>query len=265
LIVTGVGASVGLAALSAFIWWYVGTIKDLDTAAGAAGEARGAQIAEAALPPSSKKAATKAVTVLVPTSPAQTDRTPAPKTAEINEMVVGISNARLAPSDSGSMRNAFTLVLRITNTSPRPMKYVTWSNPDVKVVLRDGHGNYYNRISKASDEFIIQPGETKTDTLVFEPNPGLTGLALDLPLATAPQPFKFEIPVGFIERPSPSLTSSATNQQSRAPALRPRTPSDLLPPPSRSRQHRQRDQTLPTRQRMIRSSSQMSRRFTTRP
>ena len=88
-------------AVCAFVWWYVGQVKELDTVGTVAVEQRTAKIEKAAAPPSLGKPAAKpaappaALVAATPPPP----RTIAPSTAEIGDLVVGIASARIGLVD----------------------------------------------------------------------------------------------------------------------------------------------------------------------
>jgi hypothetical protein len=203
--VAAVCIGTGLACGAAFVWWYVGTVHQLDTAANVAADTRTRTIKKEAAPlksqPSIKLAApTKPG---APTAPTRPNRVTAPNTSEIAEIVVGVESARLGPVDGGaSGQDVLTIVLRITNHSIKPMTFAGWSAPEAKIVLRDGYGNFYNQISSDSGEPVpIKPGETIKDRLVFERIGIQSELRLDLPIVGTKEKFEFLIPGNFVQRP----------------------------------------------------------------
>ena len=215
----GVGIAIAVVVACAFAWWYVGQVKELDVAGDVAVERRTAKIEKAAAAPKlgiptikpAAPASAPAAGMLPPPS-----RTTAPSTAEIGDMVVGVSSARIGPAEQGGMLNSFSLELSITNKSAKPVKYLSWSRSEIAVVLRDRYGNSYKRVSPGSkDEIEIKPGETMTDRLVFEPTAFGSELTLDLPVAGAGKSFLFVIPAGFIERTAPPPIAVATKQGSK--------------------------------------------------
>jgi hypothetical protein len=217
----------------AFGWWYLGTVKSLDVAADAAIERRKEALEKRAAPPMLGTAIAKPA---VPAKPAalpalpKDERVTAPTTFEIAEMVVSIVSARGGPLDATDARDVFTLGLRITNRSAKPMKYSGWARPEIKVTLRDIYGNFFNRISQktVATEASIPPGETVTDRLVFERAPFKSEMTLDLPAPGLPdQAFKFRIAPAFIERaggPSPVADGSSPTQRMIDGAAGSRTP-----------------------------------------
>ncbi len=216
-----IGVAIAVVAVAAFAWWYVGTVKELDTAGNVAVEAGAAKTETAPEPPSlgmpSEKAAATAKTTLENLS-LPPSRTMAPSTAEIGDLVVGISSARLGPLNRSTAQNSLTLGLRITNRSDKPRKYLGWTQPEIKVLLRDRYGNFYNRIPLGPrDELMIKPGETITDRLAFEPTAFGSEVTLDLPVAGSEKSFQFLIPAAFIERTPPPTVASA-NQPLRLPS-----------------------------------------------
>ena len=223
--VTAACAVIGVLVVGGFCWWYFGTVKELDVAAGAAVEQRSAKIAKAAKPltselPKAKSgvspaAAAAPVAVKVP-------RVTAPATREINEMVVGVESAKLGPREGGDAQEVFTLSLRIKNNSKKPMKYAGWTGKEIKPRLQDGFGNFYNRmpLETAATEVMINPGETITDRLVFQKTSVMADLTLDLPLAGTEQQFEFTIPRSFIARAgvTPVAAAESTAPQHAADA-----------------------------------------------
>ena len=94
----------------------------------------------------------------------------APNTSEIGDCVVGVFSARLGPIDERDDRKALCLVVRVTNRSAKPITHVSWSKPEVSVVLRDRSGQTYKRIlPERALDVEIKPDETISDRLVFEP------------------------------------------------------------------------------------------------
>ena len=128
------------------------------------------------------------------------------------------SRARsLGSVEQAGGRDCLTLGLKITNRSAKPLKYISWSRQELKVILRDRYGNFYKRIPPDSqDEVEIKPGETITDRLIFEPTAFGSEVTLDLPIPDAGQTFQFLIPSAFIERaPAPTTASNTNNQAGR--------------------------------------------------
>jgi DNA-directed RNA polymerase subunit RPC12/RpoP len=197
----------------AFVIWYVDTVISLDRTATLAGEKRAAHIKALAGPLS--KGAGKAkvngtsgmgVGILargtmgmgVPQAPPQ-NRTLAPATAQIGNLVVGVSNAQLGTFDGTTENECLTLTLRVTNLSAKPITYASWSGPAHKAILTDQYHNYYNRISSSTQvDQEIEPDRTITDTLQFEKPLAGAVLALDLPIGV--QKFEFSLPATFVQR-----------------------------------------------------------------
>ncbi len=204
-IVASVCVVTGVALVGGFCWWYFGTVKELDVAAGVAVEQRTARIAKVAKPltAESPKAKSGVATTAAPApTVVKITRVTAPATSEINEMVVAITSAKLGPLEGGDGREALTLTLQITNNSKKPVKYAGWSQREIKARLRDGFGNFYNRLSfgPAAAEIEIKPGETITDRLLFDKTTVMADLSLDLPVVGTELQYEFRIARPFIER-----------------------------------------------------------------
>jgi hypothetical protein len=134
-------------------------------------------------------------------------RTTAPDTSQIGDLVVGVATARLGELDRSLTGEHLLLTLRITNLSDKAVTYHSWSQPETRVVLRDQHKNYYNRIpARAQTDILISPGRTVTDTLTFEAPLGRADLELDLTLPGDDKSFLFRIPAVSLVRVQPSIT-----------------------------------------------------------
>ena len=203
-IVASVCVVIGVALVGGFCWWYFGTVKELDVAANVAVEQRTAKIAKVAKPLTAESPKEKSgVTPAAAPAPVvvKITRVTAPATLVINEMVVGITSAKLGPLEGGDGRDVLTLNLQITNKSKKPVKYAGWSAPEIKARLRDGFGNFYNRVSlgPTAAEIEIKPGETITDRLLFEKTTVMADLSLDLPAVGTEVQYEFRIARPFIE------------------------------------------------------------------
>jgi DNA-directed RNA polymerase subunit RPC12/RpoP len=215
-------AGILIAAISlagyAFVRWYVDTVISLDRTATLAGEKRAAHIKMLAGPLSKGAGQAKVngtsgmgVGILargtmgmgtmgmgVPQAPPQ-NRTIAPATAQIGNLVVGVSSAQLGTFDGTTENECLTLTLRVTNLSAKPITYASWSGPARKAILTDQYHNYYNRISSNTQvDQAIEPDRTITDTLQFEKP--LAGAVLALDLSIGVQKFEFSLPVTFVQR-----------------------------------------------------------------
>jgi hypothetical protein len=224
----------------AFGWWYVATVKGLDVTGDVAGERWATKMTLLAESSNLAKAGGKTA---APTRPplmsdqAKSSRTIAPNTSEINEMVVGISSARLGPPDEGNGADVLTLGLRITNRSMNPMKYVGWSDPKIRVTVRDMYGNWFNRISRDSSgkEVSIPPGETIIDRLVLERTSFNSELNVDLPLPGTDKTFEFTILPLFIERTRAPVVVRANGIATTSPPKTAASNSAASPPGARSK------------------------------
>ena len=267
-IVASVCVVIGVALVGGFCWWYFGTVKELDVAANVAVEQRTAKIAKVAKPLTAESPKEKSgVSPAAAPAPVvvKITRVTAPATSEINEMVVGITSAKLGPLEGGDGREVLTLNLQITNNSKKPVKYAGWSAPEVKARLRDGFGNFYNRVSlgPAATEIEIKPGETISDRLLFEKTTVMADLSLDLPAVGTEVQYEFRIARPFIDgaggppafaakSTTPQPAVEATGAQGRRGRSRPAAPQN-----SRGRKKRQPKRSRPI-QRRTRSSA---RRF----
>ena len=225
-ILAAIGGTIALVIVAAFVWWYVGTVKELDTAADVAVERRSATIERGggASDPGNGGGQARGRGGL--------GREPGGPTAKSNE---GAGHGRdrrhgrrrrdraTRTGGRGKPRNSLTLGLKITNRSDKPLKYAGWSRPEIKVLLRDLYGNSYNRISPGPQKDVeIKPGETIDDKLVFEPTAFNAEVSLDLPLPDGGKSFLFLIPAAFITRTPPPTV--ATTKQAPAAAPSPATP-----------------------------------------
>jgi hypothetical protein len=146
-------------------------------------------------------------------------RTVAPHTEKIGDVVVGVPEAKLVTGGGQTADEYLVITLRITNLSAKPLKYVSWSDPAIKVTLTDQHHNYYNRISstaEASQE--IPQDRTITDTLQFEKPLNGAVLALDLPMGE--QKFEFSLAAAFIQ----TVSLASVEAKAAPPAAAPITP-----------------------------------------
>jgi hypothetical protein len=132
-------------------------------------------------------------------------------------MVVGVAGALIGPVRLRSRPTPseyFSLTLRITNLAAKPVTYQSWSRSHLPVTLRDNNRSYYNRIAfnpedlpaGAVDQAVIEPGQSITDVLVFEPVGGLIwSLELDLPVEGSEEVYRFSIPMGLVRRVPPPM------------------------------------------------------------
>jgi DNA-directed RNA polymerase subunit RPC12/RpoP len=204
-----------------FVSWYSGQVVSLSKAADAGADRRASKIkglVKGVLPdvPSKKMMVVGLMT--------DSDRTSAPGTQQIEDIVVGVSSAVLGPITLRipPAKNEFlTITLRVTNLGKKPLKYEGWMQSSATTSLRDVTKNYFNRINfppndQPQGRYLadsIEPSLTVTDVVIFEtmpPSPmGLMGgmgniadLELDLPYGE--KTFKYRIPFTFIQR-QPSM------------------------------------------------------------
>jgi hypothetical protein len=215
----GVLIAVAGLAFYGFSRWYVDTVISLDTSASLASAKRVARVKDLTgslgkVRGQPQKTAGAADGTSTPQSTVHM-RTVAPATAQIGDMVVGVSIAQIGSSNGTSDGEYLTLTLRITNLSEKPITYVSWSAPIRKAVLSDQNHNYYNRVGATPQaDQVIQPDLTITDTIQFEkPSPGVV-LYLDLPHGN--QKFDFSLPPSFVQRIQ--VTTTAPKAVAPAPA-----------------------------------------------
>jgi hypothetical protein len=226
----------------AFTRWYVDQVTSLDVTAKRAGAKRAQKVEELAYSAGNPTAPKKN---LAPDGPAKTpgrsaasvvdDRTTMPSTIEIGEMVVGVYEAKLGSVQDLGSDECLQLTLRITNLSTKPMTYVSLSQSNVRVTLRDQNRNYYNRFSsRTQSEQTIAPGRTIQELLFFEPPPRGVTLELDLPSENGNRPLQFRIPGLLVHRPMPG-TSVRMEKAQEPPPAPPPAPSEPYEPETDSK------------------------------
>jgi DNA-directed RNA polymerase subunit RPC12/RpoP len=226
-------AVLGLAGYG-FVRWYVDTVISLDATATKAGQKRASKIAALAKPAGTEQKPKKGMMGMgsfVSPAPAKTEsRAIAPATAQIGDLVVGVSAAVIETSGQNSADGYLTLTLRITNLSAKAITHFSWSGPSHNVILTDQYHNYYNRIvSSADPDQVIEPSRTITETLQFEKPPQGVVLALDIPHVG--QKFEFTLPAPFVRvvtaPKAPPVTISLTSLTVQTPAPSPVAESPL--------------------------------------
>jgi hypothetical protein len=198
----GVGV-ICLVGLLVLFWnWYASQLASLSKQADKAGLARkdSLSLKNLAKAPGAQKTPLKTATP----SPGATAAAPgalpdgrvrAPQTKQNDDVVVGVSAARLGPIVFKDSKDAtkqrvvdgkyITLELRITNLSRFPFNYKSWSQLKNGILLCDQNRNFYNRVFIDQPPIIeetIPQGQTITDILAFEqPLKNYGYLDLDLP------------------------------------------------------------------------------------
>jgi hypothetical protein len=145
----------------------------------------------------------------------------APATAQIDDMVVGVSAAQLGPLNQLTAGECLTLTLRVTNLSNQNLSYQSWSRPNSMATLRDQNRNYYNRVPLPSNPTEILPRQTIMDTLVFEATPIGVTLDLTLPYGSGNRAFQIRIPGGLVRRESPAPPKVVQQPAPSAPSAPP--------------------------------------------
>jgi hypothetical protein len=231
----------GLGAL--FLWWYAGTVRELDRTAVTASQARTRAMNEAL---SAKKKGRAAPVMAVPGftgGPVEEGgRAVAPTAQQLGNISVSILAAEIRTISINRRQTTtkyLVLTSRVTNLGKQNLAYLGWHHSGAQVVLRDKNQNYYNHIKFVMNQLPdgciqdvqIRPNETITDLLVFEaPPPGPSPLmptvaaALELDLPLGRDLFRLTIPPRMVklvdDRPQPV-------QQVQTPP----PPSPLPPPP----------------------------------
>jgi hypothetical protein len=222
-----------------FIRWFGNTASSLDPPTNKAGQNRAAKtqgLADLhAKPKNPMGTVAAAPSTGVPGSATiASSRTPAPQTEKIGNVVVGVPEAKLVTGGGQTGDEYLVITLRITNLSAKPFKYVSWSDPAIKVTLTDQYHNYYNRkASPAEASQEIPPDRTITDTLQFEKPLNGAVLALDLPISD--QKFEFSLPATFIQRVSLANVEAGAAAPAPAPISAPAPAAEPEPPYSAER------------------------------
>jgi hypothetical protein len=149
-----------------------------------------------------------------PALPDDPDRATAPTTAQVEHVVIGVSECRVGEVPLRSHRTTpkahMIITLRITNLYEAPFGYDGRIGSNDPATMRDSFKNFYHRITfdpsdppaGVVDKVTIPKGTTITDVLVFEQLPTCSDLDLDLPVGPSTGAFKFRIPSAFIKRPA---------------------------------------------------------------
>ncbi|MGO9469882.1 MAG: hypothetical protein ACLQIB_45300 [Isosphaeraceae bacterium] len=188
----------------AFIIWYVGQLRVLDRTVVAAADQRSAEmknLTKAAVGQPARTSGAKGAAAAPEPAPLVVPRVIAPAAAQIGDMVVAVQTVRQGKTTTPVQGDYIVVTLRITNVAKGPVSYVSWSGPDMGVMFRVERGAFYNQVPLPKQEArSINPNETISDTLVFEPPPALKHLELDLPAPGGKQSFQFRIPFALVER-----------------------------------------------------------------
>jgi hypothetical protein len=131
-------------------------------------------------------------------------RATAPMPLRIDGVEVCVEDARVGKRDQIDKEERLVITVRITNLSPRNVKYRPWSEPANGLLLRELTPNMLRHAligPPALDETVLKPGQAIYDYLVFEPTSPFFGLELDLPAwPVGRDQLQFLIPANFIQR-----------------------------------------------------------------
>jgi hypothetical protein len=221
-----------LGVLAFFGTWYARQVVSLTNQAGRAGDARRAKDITTLSGLKTNPGLPRPSASPPPAAPANRMAV-APATMQVGDLAVGVYSVRLGPIQVDNTRQIpgdyVTFRLRITNRSGSPYQYKSWSQQTTGVVLSDALKNYYNRVmieDPPVKEQVIQPGQTISDLIAFEPPLKQFGYwELYLP---SPEhiPFAIRIPSVLVERPA-SPTAAAGGA---APSAEKAAPPPAPPP-----------------------------------
>jgi hypothetical protein len=215
-ILAAAGIALLVAAGYGFVKWYVGTVRQLDRTVTEAVEERSEELKTLARPkvtakPPAPRSSNPPPPLGPKTAPSDQWRTVAPTASQIGDLSVAVSAAHGGPITEPVQGDFLTVTLRITNISKIPISYVSWSGPEMGVLLRVENGAFYNPVPLPKREpKSISPNETITDMLVFEPVPAMKSLELDLPIPGGDKSFRFIISYTLVDRtvrPAPSVVA----------------------------------------------------------
>ena len=149
----------------------------------------------------------------------------APAEKKVGDLVVNVSAAFLVKVYRGSRDECLLLKIRIKNQSQTPITFVSWSQPQNRVVLLDESGKRYNRLEPLVPEpAVIDPDQTIVDSVAFEQTPLGLDLDLELPVAGRQYPVQFRIPALLIKRTMDAAFNEAPAPEQILGAPRPATP-----------------------------------------
>jgi hypothetical protein len=138
----------------------------------------------------------------------------APAETKVGDLVVNVSSAMLAKVAHDSADQCLLLKIRIRNESKKPVTFLSWSQPQIRVVLVDSRGKQYNRLQPlVPDPAVIEPGQAVDDSVAFEETPLHDDLLLELEVYGRQTPIRFRILGSRIVRSMGAAFASAPGQQ----------------------------------------------------
>jgi hypothetical protein len=198
-----------------FFWLFYDFAKEAGNAQKLAQEAKsrklqGEQKPEVKISDKSKEPLARELPTPKPAQP--TVRATAPAPVRINDLVIGISAAkitRIAMSKGGNNNYYLTLSVQIDNRSGQPIAYKGWHYAQNLPILKDAKSKATYRCIKfmpidlprdCVSQATIQAGGSIVDLLVFEP-PAFPypSLELDLPSPIGYDTYKSYIPIELIQ------------------------------------------------------------------
>jgi hypothetical protein len=158
-------------------------------------------------PGKAKPAKSKETVAKIEAAPARGGGKTAAKPPEIGLEASGggltakIRSALVLKISAGDEGECLQLVVNVRNTSNDPVRFTSWSEPDLSVVLRDRGGQRYERLPpRFVEPVVIQPDDGLTDKITFQPVPLQTELELELEVVGRTVPLRFLIPSTFARR-----------------------------------------------------------------
>jgi serine/threonine protein kinase len=217
LVKVAAGLSVLVMTGYGFMSWYVRTTKLLDRTAAV----------PLTLPAPKLSVSAPAVQ---PNSATVEKRTIAPAASQVGYMVVAVRKVCLVPINEPLRADGLCVTLAVKNVSKKPMPFLSWSGRDIGVMLRIEKGSrgpgafmtFYDQLPVPKQEAkSINPNETITDIVMFEPTPADKDLDLDLPVPGTDESFLFSIPHAMVEisAPSQKINRRVPGQATAAPKV----------------------------------------------
>jgi hypothetical protein len=144
----------------------------------------------------------------------------APAETKVGDLVVSVSTASLVRIDGSANVQCLVLKLKITNTSQMPITFLSRSQPNIPVVLRDTEGKLYDRLGPLPpDETVIDPNQLFVDSIAFEEPAFGVEMQLEIPFPGGERPVHFRLPSRFIKRTMDVLRLGNLGQQPATAAL----------------------------------------------